>query len=326
MKRTFSVIALVLAFSLTACSKEEVTKNYFNIRQKIERKDGRAVILPPPVAPQAPEFPTEAEIQAKIAENLAYINSKIVEKDGKTTYYFVTQKDKDGKNIYPLTDDKNKADYYRVILGKTKEGFCAVQDYNANGNKQIEPFIERDIEFCNRLDSSDKPLDRLVDIYYGKEGKIKSFTYLDIKNKQRFVFGYNQNGEEKAAVRVFDISEPSNKKLTEFYFNENGRDDEYKSSISVAEFNGEEIVKSGVFLYFGTHLKNIDCIIQYNHIAQDKKQIMWFPQKDENVAVYVDDDPKYGENNKKLFDRYKKWMKYTEEEFNFRLSQNSNNQ
>lgn len=108
MKRTFSVIALVLAFSLTACSKEEVTKNYYNIKQKIERKDGRAIILPPPIAPQPPEFPKDAEIQAKIAENLAYINSKIVEKDGKTIYYFIEQKDKDGKNTYPLTDDKSK--------------------------------------------------------------------------------------------------------------------------------------------------------------------------------------------------------------------------
>ncbi|MBQ9259435.1 MAG: hypothetical protein IJ187_06250 [Neisseriaceae bacterium] len=324
MKRIFSVIALVLAFSLTACSKEEVTKNYFNIRQKIERKDGRAVILPPPIAPQPPEFPKDAEIQAKIAENLAYINSKIVEKDGKTTYYFVEQKDKDGKNTYSLTDDKSKADYYRVILGTTADGYCAVQDFHANGNKQIEPFIEQDINYCNGYGPGDKPLDSLIEVYYDIKGKI-NFIVFDVQAKKRFVFVYDENGK-KSIVRIFDISEPSNKKITEFYFNEKERIGKYKSSISIIEFNGEEIVKSTVFFYLGTHLKNIDQIEQYDHIAQDKKQIMWFPQKLENVAVYFDNDPKYEKNNKEIFEQRKKWMKYTEEEFNFRLSQNSHNQ
>ena len=324
MKRTFSVIALVLAFSLTACSKEETTKNIYNIQQKMAGKDGRAIILPPPVAPQPPEFPKDAEIQAKIAENLAYINSKIVEKDGKTTYYFVEQKDIDGKNIYPLTDDKNKADYYRVILGKTKEGYCAVQDFYANGNKQMEPFIEPDINYCNRFDGGNKPNDSLITVYYDTKGKIRDFVLFDVQAKKRFVFRYDENGK-KTLVRIFDISEPSNKKLTEFYFNEKGRPDKYKSSISIIEFNGEEIVKSISFFYLNTHLKDIEYIGQYDHIAQDKKQIMWLPQEDENVAVYLDNDPKYEESNKEFFNYRKKWIKYTEEELNFRLSQNSNN-
>ena len=216
MKRIFGVIALVLAFSLTACSKEETTKNIYNIQQKMAGKDGRAIILPPPVAPQAPEFPTNAEIQAKIAENLAYINSKIVEKDSKTTYYFVKKKDKDGKNIYSLTDDKNKADYYRVILGKTKEGYCAVQDFYANGNKQFEPFIERDINYCNSFLNSEKEKDSLIELYYNKEQKIEKLTYWNVKDKKMFSFGYDEN-ENKDGVYIYDLSDTP--KLTEFYFN-----------------------------------------------------------------------------------------------------------
>ncbi|MBR5674991.1 MAG: hypothetical protein IKX14_00940, partial [Neisseriaceae bacterium] len=250
MKRTFSVIALVLAFSLTACSKEETTKNIFNIQQKMAGKDGRAIILPPPVAPQPPEFPKDAEIQAKIAENLAYINSKIVEKDGKTTYYFATQKDKDDKNTYPLTDDKNKADYYRVILGKTADGYCAVQDFHANGNKQMEPFIEQDINYCNRF-GSDKPHDYLTDLRYNKEQKIISVSYFDITNKQFFSFGYDENGN-KDGVYIYDLSDTP--KITEFYFNQKDQDGKVSSNIKIVEFSEDKIVK---FTEFGYQKANL---------------------------------------------------------------------
>lgn len=317
MKRTFSVIALVLAFSLTACSEEETRKNIFNIQQKMAGKDGRAIILPPPVAPQPPEFPRDTEIQAKIAENLAYINSKIVEKDGKTTYYFVEQKDKDGKNTYPLTDDKSKADYYRVILGKTADGYCAVHDFYANGNKQKEPFIEQDINYCNRFDS-DKPQDSLIAVYYDKEQKITGFYHFDTTNKQLFSFSYD-NGN-KDSVDIYDLSD--NSKLTEFHFNKKSG---YKSAISIIEFNGEEIVKNISFSYLNTHLKDIRLIEQYDHIAQNKKQIMWFPQVKENVGIYYDENPEYEANNKKIFEQRKKWMKQAKEDFKFRLSQNSHN-
>lgn len=330
MKRTFSVIALILAFSLTACSKEETTKNIYNIQQKMAGKDGRAIILPPPVAPQPPEFPRDAEIQAKIAENLAYINSKIVEKDGKTTYYFAKQKDQDGKYTYPLTDDKSKADYYRVILGKTVEGFCAVQDFHANGNKETEPFIVQDINYCNRFDgSTQKPNDRLITVYYDTKGKMRNFDFFvfDAQAKKHFVFGYDENSG-KSLVRIFDISEPSNKKITEFDFNRK-ESDRYKSAISIFEFNGKEMVKNIAFFYLGTHFKDIDLIDQYNHIAQDKKRMMWFPKVKDNIAVYFTDkksDQKYEKINQEIFDMRKKWLKYREEEFNFRLSQKLNNQ
>ena len=323
MKRTFSVIALVLAFSLTACSKEETTKNIFNIQQKIQGSQWRAVIQTPPIAPQPPEFPTEAEIQAKIAENLAYINSKIVEKDGKTTYYFATQKDKDGKYTYPLTDDKNKADYYRVILGKTADGYCAVQDFYANGNKQMEPFIEQDINYCNRFDGSEKPKDYLIDLRYNKEQKIKVVAYFDTTNKQGLSFFYDDNGNKKG-VYIYDLSDTP--KITEFDFHKKGKDGKVSSQIDIFEFNENQIVKFTGFWYQKANLKDINEILQYNFLAKEKKEFVWKPKDYENIAAYLDHNPKYEKENKEFFEEHEEWIKNVKEEFNFRLSQNLNNQ
>lgn len=320
MKRTFSVIALVLAFSLTACSKEEATKNYFNIKNKIEGKEKRVIVLPPLTAPQPPEFPTNAEIQAKIAENLAYINSKIVEKDSKTTYYFVKKKDKDGKNFFPLTNDKSVADYYRVVLGKTANGYCAVQDFHANGNKQFEPFIERDINYCNSFLNSEKEKDSLIELYYNKEQKIEKLTYWNVKDKKMFSFGYDEN-ENKDGVYIYDLSDTP--KLTEFYFN--SKNGEIKSYIRVFEFNEEQLVKFTGFFYKQINLKNIDHIVQHNFFANDKKHIWWHPQSDGNLAQYLDNNPGYEKENKEFFEKREKWIKEIKEEFNFRLSQKLNN-
>lgn len=317
MKRTFSVIALVLAFSLTACSKEETRKNIINIERKIQGSQWRAIIKTPPIAPQPPEFPTEAEIQAKIAENLAYINSKIVEKDGKTTYYFVAKKDKDGKNIYPLTHDRSVADYYRVILGKTADGYCAVQDFHANGNKQMEPFIERDINYCNSFLESEKEKDSLIELYYNKEQKIKSLTYWNVKNKKMFSFGYDKHGN-KDGVYIYDLSDTP--KLTEFHFNS-----EDQSAIRVFEFDEEQLVKSNVFLYKKINFKKIENITQYNFLAEEKKEFVWKEEDNENVALYLDNNPEYEKENREFFEEREKWIKEIKEEFNFRLSQNSNN-
>ena len=323
MKRIFSVIALVLAFSLTACSKEETRKNVFNIQQKIKGSQWRAIIKTPPIAPQAPEFPRDAEIQAKIAENLAYINSKIVEKDGKTTYYFVKKKDKDGKTANHLTNDKNIADYYRVILGTTADGYCAVQDLHANGNKQMEPFIERDIHYCNSFDDSKKPKDYLIDLRYNQEQKIEFLDYWDIKNKKMFSFTYDNNGN-KRSVYLYDLSDTP--KLTEFYFDTKTENKKVsKSKINIFEFNEEQLIKFTGFFFPKTNFKDIENITQYNFLAEEKKEFVWDQKDYENVAAYLDNDPEYEKKNKEFFEKRKKWIKEIKEEFNFRLSQKLNN-
>ena len=325
MKRTFSVIAIALFLSLTACSKEETRKNIFDIQQKIKGSQWRAVIQTPPIAPQPPEFPRDAEIQAKIAENLAYINSKIVEKDGKTTYYFVKKKDKDGKYTYPLTYDKSVADYYRVILGKTADGYCAVQDFHANGNKQMEPFIEQDINYCNSFLESKKPKDYLIDLRYNnKEEKISSFTYWNIKDKKRFSFYYDNNGN-KYKEFIYDLSDSI--KSTEFYFDTKAEDKKLsKSKINILEFNEEQLIKFTGFFYRKINFKDIRNITQYNFFAEEKKEFVWDQKDYENVAAYLDNDPEYEKRNKEFFEDHEKWIKEIKEEFNFRLSQNLNNQ
>ena len=134
MKKQSSFISLILLFALSACSEQVQEK----MAKKVVEKSIDAVtgfetkILDPntpmPEQPPAPNFLIDEEIKNKIAENQEYINSKIVKKDGETIYYFQEEKQKDDKTIYTLTDDKNQAKYYRVVLGKTAENYCVVQD------------------------------------------------------------------------------------------------------------------------------------------------------------------------------------------------------
>ena len=128
--------------------------------------------------------------QEKIIENQNFIDSQIVKKDGKTVYYFIEEKDKDGNFIYHLTDDKNKATHYREILGTTIDGFCAVQDFYGNGQKQGEPFIERDIEFCNNMETNYNT-NSLADIFYSDNGNIS--LIIELKNGKCYRFWYSDN-------------------------------------------------------------------------------------------------------------------------------------
>ena len=105
--------------------------------------------------------------------------------------------------------------YGTVVIKAFSQNYFTCQ--HANGNKQIEPFIERDIQFCNRFDGSEKEKDSLIELYYDKEQKIKSLTYWNVKDKKMFSFGYDKNGN-KDGVYIYDLSDTP--KLTEFYFNE----------------------------------------------------------------------------------------------------------
>ena len=67
-------------------------------------------------------------------------------------------------------------------------------------------------------------------------------------------------------------------------------------------------------------------ITQYNFLAEEKKEFVWQEQDNENVALYLDNNPEYEKKNKEFFEEREKWIKEIKEEFNFRLSQNSNNQ
>ena len=152
---------------------------------------------PLPEKPTIPNFPTDEEVQNKIAKNQEYINSKIVKKDGKMIYYFQEEKQKDDKTTYTLTNDKNQAKYYRVILGKTAENYCAVQDFYANSEKRREQYIIMDTD-CTQFSNSITPnqiIDYLTLVSYRPQEKIQHIDILDIKNKTRNIYTYRD--EEK---------------------------------------------------------------------------------------------------------------------------------
>ncbi|MBQ1837122.1 MAG: hypothetical protein II131_01015, partial [Neisseriaceae bacterium] len=115
MKQISVVFCVVFSLFVTACSKEEMVTDTNNVLAKISGKDYQYIHQERPQEPQKPAILTNEEIQAKIIENQEFIKSKIVKEDGKTVYYFIKEKNKDGNINYHLTDDKNKATEYRVI-------------------------------------------------------------------------------------------------------------------------------------------------------------------------------------------------------------------
>ena len=114
-----------------------------NVMEKDTDKGQQYMTQERPKEPKKPAVPTDDEIQKKIIENQEYIDSQIVKKDGKTIYYFTQERN--------LSNNKANAQYYRIILGTTAKGYCAVQDFYSNGNKKREPFIITVAEDCSSL-------------------------------------------------------------------------------------------------------------------------------------------------------------------------------
>ncbi|MBR6877009.1 MAG: sel1 repeat family protein [Neisseriaceae bacterium] len=84
--------------------------------------------------PQMPKLPSLDLLQQEINSNQQYIKSQIVQKDGKTKYFFKQDKS--------LVKQKVAGGYYRIVLGKTAAGDCAVQDFYADTDqKRSEPLI-----------------------------------------------------------------------------------------------------------------------------------------------------------------------------------------
>ena len=125
-KWIISLLAVAL-FSVTACSatKTPTTQSASTTQQT--------------PMPKIPKLPSLALSQQEIDSNRQYVQSQIVQKDGKTKYFF-DKENKDGKN--PQVSKKVAGGFYRIVLGKTATGDCAVQDFYADTNqKQSEPLI-----------------------------------------------------------------------------------------------------------------------------------------------------------------------------------------
>ena len=97
MKQTTFLFSFALSLLLIAgCSKEDAVSNgaWYAAKWQDNEKVKAVSNKPMPQKPQRPEFPTDEEIQTKIAQNAQYLNSKITQKDGKTTYYFKKRRKK----------------------------------------------------------------------------------------------------------------------------------------------------------------------------------------------------------------------------------------
>ena len=231
MKQISIVFCVVFSLFVTACSKEEMVTDTNNVLAKISGKDYQYINQERPQEPQKPVILTNEEIQEKIIENQEFIKSKIVKEDGKTVYYFIKEKDKDGNINYHLTDDKNKATDYRVILGTTIEGFCAVQDFYANGQKRKEPLIITEKNDCQSLGRKFNEL-YLTNIYYDEnDGNI---GFVEFNEQEKFYqFLYEKD-------KVFLISEIDMKQSKHIYFYEH-TDDNIKYTVSI--FDEDKQVK-----------------------------------------------------------------------------------
>ncbi|MBP5788704.1 MAG: hypothetical protein J6W29_00530 [Neisseriaceae bacterium] len=150
-KWIISLLAIALC-SVTACSPEMQS----NLKEKIQ---SASKTQSTPV-PQEPVLLSLAEMaQQEIEKNQQYIQSQIVEQDGKTMYFFDKTNAED-KN--PLVSEKVAGGFYRIILGKTAAGHCAVQDFYADTDqKQMEPLIVNK-EDCDNFASRDQDGTRIL--------------------------------------------------------------------------------------------------------------------------------------------------------------------
>ncbi|MBR6026818.1 MAG: hypothetical protein IK065_04390 [Neisseriaceae bacterium] len=256
MKKQFSFIALILSLTLTACSES----TYQKVEEKIGEKVANSILkdagvqmeimdskTPLPEQPPILTWLSDEEIKNKIAENQAYINSKIVEPDGQTIYYF-QKEEQDKKTVYKQTDDKNNAQYYRVVLGKTAEKHCAVQDFYANGEKRTEAYIIVETD-CTQFSNNHGVATRqernyLTHASYRPQEQLEKLTVVDVKNKT--VDSYvnsnpdNKDADEKNWTAQLIIHYDYNLNQQQaFFFNKNK---EIKDTL-IRNFNQQQITE-----------------------------------------------------------------------------------
>ena len=174
---------------------------------------------PPPM----PKFPSLDLLQQEIDSNQQYIKSQIVQKDGKTKYFFKQDKSR--------VKQKVAGGYYRIVLGKTAAGDCAVQDFYADTDqKRSEPLIVAK-ENCNKFGFDTVAHNGAWILYdekqniqqwgHFKNGKMLNFLadhgvlYIDFADKSKttimmksffdeiFVGVYNNNQQIEEATLIF---------------------------------------------------------------------------------------------------------------------------
>ena len=285
MKRLLSVFTVILSISLTACDavKDRVLSILFK---------GETITQTPPQIPEIIDFPTDAEIQNKISENLQYIHNTISEKDGQTTYYFYRQKDECTPYPYRQTDDKNQAEIKRIILGTTIEGYCAIQDYYINGEKNSEPFIERDTQFCSVYDYS-RITDSLITVHYDERQNITQFSYTDIENKENYRFVYH-NGKKLLLLKYNIAQSPLYTKTEMFFSHDKVPNHSTLTTIDITNFNQKKIIKSTQFYYdkktIPAYIQQVDYIHHTITVWENPHNDTATLYKENQLTKGIDDD------------------------------------
>ena len=285
MKRLLTVTTVILSISLTAC--DAVKDRVLSILFKSE-----TITQTPPKTSEIIDFPTDAEIQNKIDENLQYIHNRISEKDGQTTYYFYRPKEECSQYPYQQTDDENKAEIKRIILGKTIEGYCAIQDYYINGVKVSEPFIEQDTQFCSVYDYR-RITDSLITIHYDKKQNITQFSYTNIENKENYRFVYH-NGKKLLLLKYNIAQSPLNTMTEMFFSHDTVPNHSTLTTIDITDFNQEKIIKSTQFYYdkktIPAYIQQVDYIHHTVTVWENPHTDPATLYKENHLTKGIDDD------------------------------------
>ena len=218
MKQTSIVFCVALSLFVAGCSKEDAVSNGAYYAAKVFGEENTNVKAtsdrPMPEKPLPPEFPTNEEIQAKIAQNLQYLNNKISQKDGKTTLYF-----KGKKGNYEQTDNPKEAEYYRLILGKTADNACVAQDFYINGTKRSEAYAGLDYQKCvSKWNTIQQKRDYSIFVFYDVQKSITLIDDIDRQNKIRYLFSYDEKTKTPYVAILDNITL---KTRTVFYFDDN---------------------------------------------------------------------------------------------------------
>lgn len=218
MKQTSIVFCVALSLFVAGCSKEDAVSNGAYYAAKVFGEENTNVKAtfdrPMPEKPQRPEFPTNEEIQAKIAQNLQYLNNKISQKDGKTTLYF-----KGKKGDYEQTDNPQEAEYYRLILGKTADNACVAQDFYINGTKKSEAYAVLDYQKCvSKWGLGREKQDYSTFLQYDEQGTTTLIYDFDRPNKIMRTFLFNTKNSTPSVIGLDNITL---KTRTVFFIDEN---------------------------------------------------------------------------------------------------------
>lgn len=187
--KTLVALTAVMAVSSCAAFKKESEQDKANKEMiaALEKMPKHNEAEPP-----YPAVPSLSQILPnEVAKNRANIQSQIAQADGKTRVYF--SKKADAKQNRSVVKSKSASEYYRIILGKTQQGDCAIQDfYSETDQPQNEPVVVKKSD-CKKWNA--QYVGNTLAFTYSKDGKMinNPVAWLNNNQAQLLVAETNQN-------------------------------------------------------------------------------------------------------------------------------------